>query len=144
MQFRAPSEFLNVMDVTGESVFDKSNTGYISGSDLFEESRLGGSRTEYYLKEAKERGTKERIKDYIDPLGFQADFTQQESFWLNITSHTQIMFVDLSLLKLLAQDKDIGMVSGDHEYELVVLQSGDDSAVSQLKKELSEQDGIQL
>lgn len=94
------------------------------------------TKTQYYLNQASDRGTTDTIEEYLDPIGFKGYFSQTRSFWFNITSDAELVMVDLSLLKLLVNNKSVGRISGGHEYEAFV--KGDSKMKSMLSEMVEE------
>lgn len=140
MEFEQDPEYFNDLGsmfmAASEDDLEKERSGYLSGGELLEMDIPSGTKTEYYLNQAENRGTVETIENYPEPIAFEIHFSKTDSFWLGTTDDARGLIVDLSRLKLLVQDSQIGKVSGYHTYELSF--AGDDSFASKLEREVRE------
>jgi len=118
-----------------EVVLDKS--GYLSGADILDRSLPSGTKTQYYIDQAENKGNTDTIEQYIEPIGFEILISKTTSWWLNITKDTKVYAIDLSQLRLLAQGSQMGKISGGHDYELFAV--GDRSLASEYESKMKEQ-----
>lgn len=140
MEIKRESNFLEKLaenlstELFNEDAVDHGE--YVSGEELVNTNLPSESKTWYYGEQAAERGNLERIRKYIDPVGYKVDFSKTKSVWLGTTSDATIYFVDVSLVKLLVQGNTMGKIPGKHNFEIFV--TGDSKMKSELKEAIQE------
>lgn len=139
MLFKAPEGYFDkisgLMPKTSSEV-DSDKSGYVSGSELTSQRLPDETKTAYYLLEAKKQGTLETIDEYLDPIGYKVHISKTNSWLLGTSDDIDVFVIDISLLKLLVQDSQLGKISGKHTYEFVF--SGNNELKRHLRDKLSE------
>lgn len=140
MEIERDGDFLEeVSENYSTELFDEDtvNRGqYISGEELVNLNLPNESKAWYYGEQAADRGNLEKIREYMEPVGYEIDFSEDKSKLLGTTSDAAVFIIDISLVQLLAQGNTMGRIPGKHTFEILVI--GDSKMKSELKEGLRE------
>lgn len=140
MVFQREEGFLDELaENLATELFDEASVDhgeYISGTELLDIKLPAECKTRYYGQQAADRENLEKIREYMEPIGYRVNFSKTKSALLGTTSDATVYIVDLSLFQLLAQGKAMGKIPGKHDYEMFVV--GDSKMKSELKGAIDE------